>query len=120
MNFKNLSENLIIVIVVGLLSSFITYKATIKSALETNQQSITGLRPALIEAIKKETTAIRNDIELKIDKVKKSDSLNININQRPDSKISQKITKGNCLKEGEVIIKIENLTRRQKRRLGLK
>lgn len=115
-NFKNIAENLGIVIITALLSAFITYKATINSALETNKQSIEGLRPALIEAIKKETTAIKNDISVKVDKIKKSDSLNINIKQIPENKINQVVE---TIPKGYALIKIESLTNRQKKRLGL-
>lgn len=117
-NFKNLAENLIIVIIVIMATSFVTYKATISSALETNQQSIDGLRPALIEAIKKETTAIKNDIKVEVDKIKKSDSLNINISQDPNNNLTQ--NKTNCIPNGYTLIKIENLTRKQKKRLNIK
>jgi len=39
-NFQNLSKNLIIIIVAAITSAFITYKATISSALETNKQCV--------------------------------------------------------------------------------
>lgn len=114
MNFKNLSENLIYIIVAFIIGGVVGFTASIKS----NKQTIELLRPTIVEAIKKETTAIHNKIDVKIDKVKKSDSLNINVNQTPNSKILQS-KKSDCAKEGEIIMKIENLTRRQKRRLGI-
>lgn len=118
-NFKNTTENLIITIAVMLTVGFITYRVTISSALEANKQTIEALRPSLIEAIKKETTAIKNDINVDVDKIKKSDSINININQIPENKLHQVVKKAELVPPGYTLIKIENLTSRQKRRLGL-
>lgn len=63
---------------------------------------------------------IKNDIELNIDKLKKTDSLNININQDPknDQKPSNTINKTAC-GEGKICIDINDLTRKQKRKHGL-
>ena len=118
-NFKNIAENLGIVIMTALVTSYITYKATISSALEVNKQSIEGLRPALVEAIKKETTAIKNDISVQVDKIKKSDSLNINIRQIPENKLNQTLKSEGSIPKGYALIKIENLTNRQRKRLNL-
>lgn len=82
-NYKNLAENLIIIIVVGLLGGTIGYTASTKS----NKQVIEQLTPTIQRAIDKETikNEILNEIEVKVDKIKKSDSINININQIPDN-----------------------------------
>jgi hypothetical protein len=114
-DFKNLAENLLIAIVVAAVASTLTYFAVSKTASKISEQTIQGLRPALIEAIKKETTAIKNDIKVQVDKIKKSDSLNININQIPENELNQMLK----IPDGYILIKKENLTRRQKRRLGL-
>jgi hypothetical protein len=61
MNWRNTAENLIITIItfiVGvILGSFITYKVSIK-IIDANQK-------VLIEAIKKESTSINNDYDIK-------------------------------------------------------
>lgn len=120
MNFKNLAENLIIVIVSVSIGGYVGYTASINS----NKQSIELLSPTIVEAIKRETTSIKNeithDISVNVDKIKKSDSLNINLNQtpinnqKPDNKIEQ--ISNNC-DQGYICIKIENLTRKQRKRL---
>jgi septum formation topological specificity factor MinE len=118
-DFKNLAENLLIAIVVAAVASTLTYYAVSKTASKISEQTIQGLRPALIEAIKKETTAIKNDIKVQVDKIKKSDSLNININQIPENELNQTLKKEKLIPDGYILIKKENLTRRQKKRLGL-
>jgi len=122
MNFKNLAENLIIVIFSALVGGFIGYAAS----TQANKQSIELLTPTIVEAIKKETTSIKNeithDIKISNNKFKKNDSLNIIITQKPNTvqkpvnQIQQKEIAG-CAKD-EVCIKIVNLTRRQRKRLG--
>lgn len=95
MNFKNLAENLTIVIISAILGSVIGYSASTLS----NRQTIELLTPTIKDAIAKETTTIKNeithDIEVKIDKIKNSDSLNLNIKQNPvaTQKPKIKITK---------------------------
>jgi hypothetical protein len=82
-NFKNLAENLIIIIVTNILTAFIVYKVTVK----TNIKAIEAFSPTIEKAIDKET--IKNEIknEIQIDKIKKSDSLVIKMdptnNQKP-------------------------------------
>ena len=113
MNFKNLAENLIIVIVSALLGGVIGYTASLKA----NKQVVQQLTPTIEKAIDKET--IKNEIknEIKIDKIKKSDSLRIVLdptnNQKPINTIVQKCD------SGSICIPIQNLTRRQKKRLNL-
>lgn len=125
MNFRNLAENLIIVIVSASVGGFIGYSASINS----NKQSIELLTPTIKEAILKVTNSVKNeithDIDLTIEKVKKSDSLNINIMQTPDTKqspanqITSQEPEQNACPEKSICIPIENLTRRQKKRLKL-
>lgn len=96
-NYKNLAENLIIIIVVGALCGSIGYKAGYNGSTNANKQVIEQLIPTIQKAIDKETikNEIKNEIDLKIDKIKKSDSLKINIVQDPV----------NTLKPKSVIIK---------------
>jgi len=103
-NFRNLAENLLIAIVVAATASTLTYLAVSKTASRISEQTIQGLRPALIEAIKKETTAIKNDIKVQVDKIKKSDSLNININQIPENELNQTLRKEKIIPEGYILI----------------
>ena len=113
MNFKNLAENLIIVILSALVGGHIGYTASFKA----NKQVVEQLRPTIEKAIDKET--IKNEIknEINIDKIKKSDSLHIILdptnNQKPTNTIIKKCEDGN------ICIPIINLTRRQKKRLGI-
>ncbi len=87
-NYKNTTENLGIVIVSALLGAFICYMAMIKTQKSVTEQLV----PALVEAIRKETTKNETNttIEIKDNKFKKNDSLKIEIIQTPD--IQQKST----------------------------
>lgn len=66
MNFKNLTENLIIVIASAAIGGYIGYRASTQS----NKQTIELLRPTIEEAIKKETTSISNEFKTEIKKLK--------------------------------------------------
>lgn len=83
-NWKDTVQNLIIVIVCVCLGAFIGYKA----ARMTQNDVIEQLIPTIEKAIDKESISntINNAIDLRIDKIKKSDSLNINIIQTPNNK----------------------------------
>jgi len=125
-NFKNLSENLIIAVVTAITASVLTYFAVSLTASEIGQITIQGLTPVLQEAVKKETNAIKNDIKVEVAKIKNSDSLNININQLPKNKLSSVIEKDSLLPEGYLLVKKSlfsdmkgYLSRRQKRKLNL-
>ena len=85
-NWKNSFENAIWIGFGVLLGSFITYK--VQSA--TMDNIIAQMTPAIEKAIDKEsiTNTIHNAIDLKIDKIKKSDSLNINIKQVPNNNLT--------------------------------
>ena len=91
-NFKNLAENLIIVIVVGVLCGGIGYTTGYNGSTNANKQVIEQLIPTIQKAIDKETikNENKNEIDLKIEKIKKSDSLKINIVQDPVN--DQKLT----------------------------
>lgn len=83
-NWKNTAENLIIIIATLFVGAFIGYKA---STL-TNEKVLEQLIPTIERAIDKETikNEIKNEIDIDIDKIKKSDSLKIHINQIPENK----------------------------------
>lgn len=90
MNFKNLSENLIIVIVIMASTAWGTYELTMKASLKANEQTINLLIPALEEAIKKETTKIENNLTNTFEKkaLKKADNIQIIIDPTTNSVIS--------------------------------
>ena len=83
MNWINTAENLGIVLVSIIVGVGIGHKVTKATA----DSLIIELKPTIEKAIDKETIAntINNAIDLKIDKIKKSDTLEININQEPVS-----------------------------------
>jgi len=105
-NFKNAFENALWLVLGALLGAFITYKVLIGTTDNIIEQMI----PAIEKAIDKET--IRNDIlnkiEIKDNKFKKNDSLNININQEPV----------NNQKPENVIVKVEKVDSIPKKKKG--
>jgi ABC-type Na+ efflux pump permease subunit len=129
MNFKNIIENLIIIIGVMSATAFVTHKATLNSALKTNELTNKALIPAIVEGIKKETTAINNNtsnsVEVKKLKARKNEALDVNFtNEQPTQNTLKTVRNERTFKEGDtiqglVLIKKERLTRRQKRRLNL-
>lgn len=82
-NWKNTAENLGLIIVAFLVGAAVGYFASTFTA----QAMIDQMIPTIEKAIDKETikNEIRNDIKVDIDKIKKSDSLTINIKQVPDN-----------------------------------
>ena len=80
-NWKNTAENLAITIVIFIVGAFVGYKA---SNIATDNV-INQLKPTIEKAIDKETikNEIKNEILIKDNKIKKSDTLQININQQP-------------------------------------
>jgi hypothetical protein len=66
MNFRNLAENLIIVIISASVGGGIGYMASTAS----NKQTIELLTPTIREAIQKETTSISNEFKTEIKKLK--------------------------------------------------
>ena len=105
-NFKNAFENALWLVLGALLGAFITYKVLIGTTDNIIEQMI----PAIEKAIDKET--IRNDIlnkiEIKDNKFKKNDSLNININQEPV----------NNQKPENIIVKVEKVDSIPKKKKG--
>lgn len=82
-NWKNTAENLALILIGVIVGVIIGHKVT----KVTGESLINELKPTINKAIDKETIAntINNAIDLKIDKIKKSDTLEININQTPDN-----------------------------------
>lgn len=82
-NWKNTAENLALILISIIVGVVIGYKISII----TSKQLIDQLKPTIEKAIDKETikNEIKNEIDLTIDKIKKSDSINININQVPSN-----------------------------------
>jgi apolipoprotein N-acyltransferase len=82
-NWKNTAENLGLSIITFLLGAAVGYYASTFTAEKMMAQMI----PTIEKAIDKETikNEIKNDIKLNIDKIKKSDSININIHQVPEN-----------------------------------
>lgn len=80
-NWKDSTQNLIIAAVCFLIGGLVGYQ----SSRMTSKDVIEQLKPTIEKAIDKEsiTNTIHNAIDLKIDKIKKSDSLNIVVNQKP-------------------------------------
>lgn len=111
MDYKNLAENLIIVILSALVGGVIGYYASTMA----NEKVIEQLKPTIQSAIDKET--IKNEIknEIQIDKIKKSDSIKIVMEPSNNQKPVNVIVAG----KDSICLPIENLTRRQKKRLGL-
>ena len=116
MNWKNTAENLGLVLVGIVFGVIVGHKITKATA----DSLIIELKPTIEKAIDKETIAntINNAIDLKIDKIKKSDTLAININQTPanDQKPTNALVKSdNCV----IDLKTYNkLTDARKKRLN--
>lgn len=108
-NYKNLAENLILFIVTNTLTAIIVYNTCSKTNINTSEAIIKKLIPTIEKAIDKETIAndIVNKIEVKVDKIKKSDSLHINVNQEPNNNQKPKnaIIKTSVKKEKDSIEK---------------
>jgi hypothetical protein len=115
-NWPNVVENLIYIIITAIVVGYVSYKAAVMGAIEASDRVVENLIPTINKAIDKETIAneIVNQIDLQVDKIKKSDSINININQVPNN--NQKPI--NIIqKEKDTCIDISKLTQSQKRRL---
>jgi len=80
-NWKNTAENLALVLITFIIGSYSGYKISVKTAETMLEQQ----KELIIKAIDKETikNEILNKIDVKIDKIKKSDNLKINIKQDP-------------------------------------
>jgi hypothetical protein len=88
MNFKNLAENLIIVLVSACVGGGIGYMASTYS----NKQTIELLTPTITEAIKKETTSISNEFKTEIKKLKNKKDGTVVLDVEPiiENQIKQK------------------------------
>lgn len=111
-NFKNVTENLVYIISTNVLTAFIVYNVSVKA----NLQAINAFTPTIDDAIAKHTTAITNAIEIKDNKFKKNDSLNIIIDQKPTN--NQK-TDNISVKKVGISEKDTVKTKKKKRFLGL-
>lgn len=82
-NWKNTAENLGLVLVGVIVGVIIGYTVSIRTAERMLEQQ----KDIIVRAIDKETikNEIKNDIQVDIDKIKKSDSININIVQTPNN-----------------------------------
>tara|TARA_R110002167_G_scaffold364968_1_gene588369 strand:+ start:22964 stop:23278 length:315 start_codon:yes stop_codon:yes gene_type:complete len=103
MNWKNIIENLILIIVMfiglGVYTSMV-------------------LKPIIVESIRQENTKIENNIETTIDnKFKKIDALTAQLPLSIPVSNTQQSTK--VIGKDSICLPIKNLTRRQKKRLGL-
>ena len=113
MNWKLFALALIVFVTGSLTGAFIYRNGFSKG----HNDVLAALKPTIHKAIDKET--IKNEIknEIQIDKIKKSDSIKIILdpinNQKPVNVIST-----GC-PNSSICMPIENLTRRQRKRLGL-
>ena len=97
MDLKNVIENLIISIIIFIVGAYAGHKIT----KVTSESLMLQLKPTIEKAIDKETISntISNAIDLKIDKIKKSDTLQISINQEPFNNLKPEnnlTVKDNC------------------------
>ena len=120
-NWKNTAENLLLILIGIVFGTVLGFKVSVK----TSNHLIEQLKPTIDKAIDKETikNEIKNEIDLKIDKVKKSDSIHINVNQVPENDQEQDVVinndNGNQCSENEVCVPVSTLSRKQKKLLGL-
>lgn len=116
MNWKNVAENLALVLVGVGFGAFMGHRIT-----KVTSEGLTELmQPTIEKAIDKETISntISNAIDLKIDKIKKSDTLVIDVNQQPanDQKPTNTFNKNCDCKVSNTQFK--QLTDGQQRRLS--
>ncbi|MBL87198.1 MAG: hypothetical protein CMO82_11130 [Winogradskyella sp.] len=80
-NWKNLTENLIITVIIFIVGAFVGHKVT----KITSESVVEILKPTIDKAIDKDTVenSIYNAINNNFEKIKKSDSLTITIDQQP-------------------------------------
>lgn len=110
MNWRLFALGLIIAVVSSSAGGYVGHLITLK----TNKSNLEQMTPTLNKAIEKATNEITN--EIKIDKIKKSDSIRIIMD--PTNKQKLILQKG-CGQDS-ICIAIKNLTGRQKRRLKIK
>lgn len=109
MNWKNFTIGLLIAIVSNATGGYVGHLIT----LRTNKSNLEQMKPTLDKAIEKATNQITN--EIKIDKIKKSDSISIIMD--PNSKLNIE-TKNMCGTDS-ICMAIKHLTKRQKKRLKI-
>ncbi len=90
-NWKNTAENLILVLVSVIAGVAIGYYVSV----ETAETMLENQKEIIVEAIRKETTAINNTVKTEINKVKnrKGEPININITPNTDQELSQQNNK---------------------------
>ena len=108
MNWRLFTLGLIIAVASSSAGALVGHGITLK----TNRSNLEQMRPTLDKAIEKATNEITN--EIRIDKIKKSDSLRIIMD--PTNRQRLLLQKG-CGKDS-ICFPVKNLTKRQKRRLG--
>lgn len=98
-NFKNLAENLIIVIVAGLLGGYIGFKSALGG--------IKAQQPIIEQAIQKNTSEISNTFQNEFKKIKnkKGESINIIIDPSTNSIISNDSTQTVTVSERKGLFK---------------
>lgn len=86
-NWKNTTENLAIILVSVLIGVFIGYKVSIVSS----ERMLESQKALIEQAIKKETTAIYNEVNTEIKKIKsnKSGPIEVVIDPTSNSQINQ-------------------------------
>lgn len=113
MNWKLFAFMLIVFMVGAASGGFVSHKAT----LETNKANLAQMQPTLDKAIEKATNEITN--EIKIDKIKKSDSIKIILSPNNKQKTTVVPVVRACGPDS-ICVAIKHLTRRQEKRLGLR
>lgn len=96
-NYKNTTENLLIVIFGVLVGGAVAYFA----ATQANKQTILALRPVIEEAIRKETTSITNTFKTEIKKLKarKGAAVNVSVDPVLDNEANTSIKKDSLSKK---------------------
>ncbi len=90
MNLKNTIENLILSIIIFIVGGLVGYKLSLNAV----ERTLDYQKDVIVEAIRKETTAINNNVTTTFDKIKskKSEPINIIIDPTTNSVISNKDT----------------------------
>ena len=86
-NWKNTAENLLLVLIGVVAGVAIGYYVSVKTA----EKMLENQKEIIVEAIRKETTAINNTVKTEINKVKnrKGEPININITPNTDQELNQ-------------------------------
>lgn len=84
----NWLDNIIVMIftsVVAYGAFYMGHQSGLRACVETNKATMAEIIPMIEKAIAKETTAINNDIKLNFDKIKNSEGMIIQVDQKPTS-----------------------------------